>query len=316
MNLSTSSFKKIFEERVFWLIPIMVLIILFIKAFAPKSDEKRVIENNSFWKHKTFDKKTYQIVIAGDSRVYRGVSPQAMIPVLPGMNILNFGYGSAGFDNIMLNEISKKIDLKAKQKVVVLGLTPLTLTQEGRNNYHLNYELKTKREELIELLYFKRAFQFFVPFTLDQMDQKLKGKEFQTTFHQEYTSTGWVATYDEKPWEESAIKSYSTRFINNQVTEENLLQVANKIKEWTQQGVMVFGFRPPTTHKMVALEDSLSGYNEQWVKTKIVESGGIWLDFNVDDYSTYDGSHLQKESAYRFSHDLATKIKPFVSAIP
>ena len=150
---------------------------------------------------------------------------------------------------------------------------------------------------------------FFVPVTLDQINQKIKGNEFKTSFHQEYTYTGWVASYEEKPWPESALKSYSTRFINNQVTEKNLKIVTDQVQQWTNQGVLVFGFRPPTTHKMVALEDSLSGYNELVVKTEFTKAGGKWLDFNLDDYTTYDGSHLQKESAIKLSIDLANKIK-------
>jgi hypothetical protein len=309
MSSSIFNFNKLVQERILWLIPALLVFILLFHTLSPKTDETRVIENNSFWKKKTFDKNKYQMILCGDSRIYRGLAPQAMQEILPEISITNFAYGSAGFDEIMLKQIDKRIDYDAPKKMVVLGLTPLTLTAEGMHNYHMNFELETKREELIELLYFKPVFQFFVPITLDQINQKIKGKEFKTSFHQEYTNTGWVASFEDKPWLEAAIKSYSTRFINNQVTEKNLQIVLNQVQLWTNQGVVVFGFRPPTTNKMVALEDSLSGYNETLVESKFIEAGGKWLEFNINDYDTYDGSHLQKESAIQLSIDLATEIK-------
>ncbi len=297
------------KERGLWLVPVLVLFIGICHYCAPKTDEKRVIENNSFWKKKTFDKNKYNIILCGDSRTYRGISPGAMKNVLEGFSIVNFGYGSAGYSNRMLDEIDRRIDYRAKHKIVVLGLTPLTLTREGTLNYHMEYELKTKREELIELVYFKEVLKLFTPFTLKQFWNKLKGKEFSTSFHQEYVPGGWVASEEDKPWTESALKSYSTRFINNQVEEENIERVLDKVKFWTEKGVTIVGIRPPTTPKMIELEDSLSGYNENEIRAKFIDAGGIWFDFNVDSYSTYDGSHLQRESAIKFSTDLATRIK-------
>lgn len=309
MSLYIFNFKHIMKERIFWLIPFLLFFIGVFHYCAPKTDEKRVIENNSFWKKKTFDKNKYNIVICGDSRIYRGVSPRAMQKVLSDLSIINFGYGSAGFSDVMLDEIDKRIYYESADKILVLGITPLTLTREGINNYHLEYELKTKREEIIELVYFKKVLQLFTPFTIKQLGQKIKGKEFSTSFHQEYTQGGWVATIEDKPWTESALKSYSTRFINNQVDENNIIRLLDKVKFWTGKGVVVVGFRPPTTHKMIALEDSLSAYSQEYIKAGFVDSGGVWFDFNVDDYSSYDGSHLQRESAVKFSIDLANKIQ-------
>jgi len=309
MNLYIFNFKHLVQGRIFWLI---IFLLLFIGVFhfcAPKTDEKRVIENNSFWKKKTFDKNTYNIVLCGDSRMYRGVSPGTMQKSLAGFSIINFGYGSAGFSDVMLEEIDKRINYESDNKIVVLGITPLTLTPEGIKNYHLEYELKTKREELIELIYFKEVMQLLTPFTIAQLAQKIKGKEFYTSVHQEYTPGGWVATIEDKPWPEAALKSYSTRFINNKVDENNVIRLLDKVKFWTEKGVIVFGVRPPTTHKMIALEDSLSGFNQENIKTRFANSGGIWLDFNVNDYSTTDGSHLQRESAVKYSFDLSNKIQ-------
>lgn len=309
MSLFISSFKKLFTERIIVGLLFFLCFTVFFYHNAPKSDEKRVIENNSFWKRKTFDKKKYSIVAAGDSRVYRGVSPEVMNEVLSGYRIINFGYGSAGFSKLMLQEIDKRIDYSADNKVVVLGITPLSLTNEGFKNWHLTFELKTKKEELMELIYFKHVLQFFIPFTFKKFEDKIKGKEFVTSLTQEYMPSGWVASSESRPWPSAAIQSYKTRFIRNQVTEDNINTLMEQVEIWVDKGVKVLGMRPPTTHEMVALEDSVSGYNEAQIRAIFSQKGGVWLDFSSDDYYSYDGSHLQKESAINFSRDIACSIK-------
>jgi hypothetical protein len=44
-----------------------------------------------------------------------------------------------------------------------------------------------------------------------------------------------------------------------------------------------------------------------------MNAGGIWLSFNPDDYVSYDGSHLDADSAKKLSRDLADKIRVIIS---
>jgi hypothetical protein len=78
MSFFLSSFKRIWQERVLLVIPFLTVFVMLFYFYTSKTDEKRVIENNSFWKKKTFDTKKYTMVIAGDSCIYRGVSTYAM----------------------------------------------------------------------------------------------------------------------------------------------------------------------------------------------------------------------------------------------
>lgn len=146
---------------------------------------------------------------------------------------------------------------------------------EGEKNYHLRAELNTKREELLEQQYFKDVFQFFVPYTLAEIGNSLNGKKFYTSKKQEYLDGGWVATYEEKPWAIATLKSYSTRFTNNQVLESNVTRLTEEVKAWTERGVKVFALRPPTTQKMVSLEDSLSRFVKKSVRLNLEKAGAI-----------------------------------------
>ena len=53
----------------------------------------------------------------------------------------------------------------------------------------------------------------------------------------------------------------------------------------------------------------MSGFNENIIKSKIISSGGYWLNVQDSLYSTYDGSHLDGESARLLSVNIAKKIK-------
>ena len=72
---------------------------------------------------------------------------------------------------------------------------------------------------------------------------------------------------------------------------------------------MVFGFRSPVTEKILSIENELSGLEEDVFLEQFESAGGIWLSVPPGPYYTYDGNHLDKESAIRYSVALAEQIK-------
>ena len=82
--------------------------------------------------------------------------------------------------------------------------------------------------------------------------------------------------------------------------------------EWTSRNIRVFACRLPTSLEMEALEDSLTGFDEQAFAESFQAVGGIWLPVTKDKYETYDGSHLRLEEAQEFSRDLATLLAPYL----
>ena len=55
-------------------------------------DVNNDVAANRYWVVKTFIQKNYDIILLGDSRVYRGISPAMMEQSMPGFRILNFSY--------------------------------------------------------------------------------------------------------------------------------------------------------------------------------------------------------------------------------
>ena len=102
-----------------------------------------------FWANKTHFLNEGDILILGDSRVYRGVSPQAMQSIIGEKRILNLGYSSAGMSQDYFSFIRQKMASNQKVKLII-GISPYSLTTEARKNEHLQQELLRSSASLYE----------------------------------------------------------------------------------------------------------------------------------------------------------------------
>ena len=59
---------------------------------------------------------------------------------------------------------------------------------------------------------------------------------------------------------------------------------------------------------MEILEDSISGFEENFIKNELTKHSVIWLDFINVQFVSYDGSHLTKSSARKLSRHIGKKI--------
>ena len=104
------------------------------------------------------------------------------------------------------------------------------------------------------------------------------------------------------------LEDYRAAFENSKVSDDLVDGVMAAVRRFRESGIVVFGFRPPTTIAMFELENELSGFNESDFAEKFRAAGGIWLRFRHGVYPTYDGSHLNAYVAVRFSKDLAEEL--------
>jgi hypothetical protein len=306
MSLFISSFKK---ERLLLLVIFVAIISATIVIFGLPSDSKKRIVSKNFWINKTHTNRKYSLIVSGDSRIYRGISPSEMEKVLDGYRGFNVGYSSGGFSKLMYDKIEQNIDFNAEKPVIVLGVSPWSLTPRAGQNKHLSGELNRKREELIQAKYFSSVNTFFAPYTIKELYDKQTDKEEVKGVVYRYTSKGWVASNTDVPNPGKALGSERTAYVENQVSGELLSWLVEKVREWESKGVAVFAFRPPANHAMEALEDSLSGFREPHVVDELEKAGAVWFDFDIDEYFSYDGSHLDEQSAVKLSRKLALKIK-------
>lgn len=272
----------------------------------PKDKEKYI--GDRFWAQKTFAPEDYDMVIMGDSRVYRGVSPETMETQLPGLKILNFAYSNGGLNPEMFEMAEKKISKKSQVKLIVLGVSPNCLTGYTQTNEQFRQEKNRPREELFERLYLNGMLYYFSATTPEAIRDQLKKKPTGSYYLNEYRANGYVASEKFPTDTLEAIPSYISDFTNYKVDEHYVGDLIKQVKTWNNQGIKVVGFRTPVSAPLRALEDTMGLFNEAVLSARFTEAGGHWIDFNPNLYKTYDGSHLNRISAVKLSEDLAKEI--------
>jgi hypothetical protein len=303
----------VMKERLLWSLLLVCSVVWFVNKYRPITEDDRKFEWNRLWIFKTHSTKKYDCVVTGDSRVYRGISASAIEQKLPGLTVFNFGYSSGSFSPFMLDKIESKLDHNAKRPIIVIGVTPYSLTPKASADQHIREQLGKKREEIWEYLYFEPLKKIFEPFSVQAMYESRKRRKDSVAapyYHQEsYYREGWVASWKIPADPKAALPGYVKDFTDNTVSQQAIDTLINRVRLWRRAGIEVYGFRPPTTIDMVKLEKDLSGFDEIAFVEKFQNAGGSWIDLSVTDYESYDGSHLTKRSAIEVSEKIGEYIR-------
>ncbi|MGB0424030.1 MAG: hypothetical protein ACPGED_06905 [Flavobacteriales bacterium] len=290
------------RNTIYTLVLTLVLIGV-IKLVLPEPKEnKELVEQ--FWVNKTFADSNYDVVVAGDSRVYRGVSIDHLTKGAGGeLNGINIGYSSAGFSDEYLDFAVSKLNPESKNKTLLIGLTPHSLTLEAFKNEDLKEHLEVGAFDQFRYRNLSPFLGHFSPYNpLDLV------KRNDVNYQQEYNEDGWVASHYLRPDSSYALKSYTKVFSEYQVSDTAVTSFLSKIGEISSSGIEVLVFRPPTTVAMRNLEDSLSGYNEAYVVRELEKMSIKHLGFDDSAFTSYDGSHLHQDAARKLSFALGKQI--------
>ena len=310
-NLSISNFRMKKNQNIVITVILAAILVGGLSFVMPKNKEKYL--GDRFWAQKTFAPAVYDIIIMGDSRSYRGVLPEIMEEKLPGMKAFNFGYSNGGLNPTMFEMACKKLSIKNSKKVIVLGVSANCITDYTQKNEQFWQEKKRHPEDIFERLYLDGILYHFSATSPEGLQEYFKKKTTTSYYRNEYHSNGYVESEKFPVDTLEAIPSYTDDFSHFKVDEGIVDDLINQVKEWSIDGITVIGFRPPTTAPMRALEDTMGLYNEAVISARFNEAGGHWINLNPNQYKTYDGSHLDKESAAKLSEELALEIKGLIS---
>ena len=308
----------IWKDRCFLSLFITLVLIVIFGTIKPQSVDPLVANREAshwFWTNKVHNTEVYDIVLVGDSRLYRGVSPVAMQEVLgEKFRILNFGFSSGGINVGMINEAQSRLAENSRNKTIILSVTPYSLTLDSANNKHFLTELNRPKEEVLQRLTYSPWLRFFKPVTPSLLLERIRGKQKkpEIMYYEDFHSDGWVGSRTEPSDPNRALKSYVKTFKKYQVDSELVKEVCAEVGKLRDEGVNVFAFRPPVSYSMLELENKMSGFEQQHFIDLFQRNGGVWLDIPSEGYETYDGSHMFKESAERFSVELARQIKAII----
>lgn len=296
------------QSNIFFTLLIAAVFVVSMSFILPKNDEKYL--GDMFWVRKTFASANKNIVLMGDSRVYRGLSPAVMQQVLPTAKILNFGYSNGGLNPIMFEAAENKLT-SGKTRVIVLGITANALSDYTKENKQYLQELKRPREEVIERLYLAPISYWFSATSPEKLKVSFntQNKAKQSWYISKYHMNGYVES-DKFPVDTlEAIASYTNDFKNFQVDDKHMDSLFKQVRSWTNKGILVVAYRPPISQPMLDLENSMARYNKNRIAEGIQSAGGHWIDLQNGSYKTYDGSHIDRPSAKKLSLKIAWEIK-------
>jgi hypothetical protein len=262
------------------------------------------------WADKAHWQAVADVVLAGDSRTTIGLSPEAVATHVEDARIVNFGFEASVFTPEYLKGIEEVLDPASPRKIIVLGTTPLSVTRAGRNQ---NSFVENRRRPVAGTL---TRILDPVEWNLRRMDTSdLKAFFFgQLNSFSEYHSDGWVARWQVRDSPTKELAAYRKLFAGNTVDTTLQNGLCDQVRRWTQGGIRVYAFRPPTTADMVDLENQRSGFDEAAFVRQFQAAGGRWLIVRQVGYRTYDGSHLSRDGAIQFSGDLAELIRQDLAA--
>lgn len=294
-------------KKILYTLTLAAILITALSFVLPKNEVKYL--GDRFWAKKTFSPAIYDIIIIGDSRTYRGVSPTIMSQYLPEKKILNFAYSNGGLNKVVFAEAEKKLSKSNSKKVIIIGITANTLSGFTRSNEQLMNEKTRPREDVLERIYLNGILNHFSSVTPEQVVGLIKNKPDTKYYRSKYYYDGYVES-DKFPKDTmEAIPLYYDDFTKYKVDNQYIEELINQVGEWDEKGIMVVGYCPPVSSPMKELEKTMGLFDYELIKSEFIKNGGKWIDLNSNEYKTYDGSHLEKESAEKLSKVIGEYIK-------
>ncbi len=250
------------------------------------------------------------VVLAGDSRVGCGVSPSEMGRFLKGQRIYNYFFTGNGYSQEYLEAIEKVLDPASEQRMIILGISPQSLTPLMTKKRDFHEDRKNYASQSVTLArWFRLLLCHTAPMTRNEIFGGRFANEETPRKYVEVFSDGWMAAYSEPTDYSGFLHDARYNIFNNNYVSANIVaDVMDAVARWRREGIRVYAFRPPTVEAMVALEEELSGFDEEEFKTAFQNAGGIWLDVDPFGYPSHDGCHLRRDGAVAFTRDLSKMI--------
>lgn len=270
--------------------------VISVKVFLPSPYINKELENE-FWIKKTFSKTHSNVVIGGDSRTYRGLSPKALKSTIgKELSIVNLGYSDGGFGLEYLQFLHQRLDTTAEQPMLILGITPLSLTKNSADSKHLKSIQNKTKSEIFSGLYFASFLKHFPPYKPYELFD-----DSTEAYVIDYQTNGFAASNHSKGDFELTYYIYWDIFQKTNVNDTVIQNLTLELKKYVDQGIAVYCYAPPTPERMRKIEAEGSGLNWEAFITKLKNAGVNWINVEPTKYKSYDGSHIYAYDAHELS---------------
>lgn len=293
-----------YQSKIRWtLILVIGMIVLFVALNArhlPPGVSKKF-----FWTNKSHQTEQFDIVVFGDSRVYRGFSPGVFTKGTT-FTCFNFGYSSGGTSPEMLDYIESRLDRRSGG-VMLIGVSPDVFTKYAQRNIQYNQEMDRTTMEVLENLYVEPFMRNFSSVKISKPLSILQGYNAKRVRELVFED-GFMPTFPSSIDSLRRVQIYANNYAKKGGIESNYVQAfLDRVQEWKNQSIRVIAYRPPTSRAMQKVEES-AGFDEEDFVKRFQQAGGEWIDINEKDYVSYDASHIDGNEAIRLTKELKEKI--------
>jgi hypothetical protein len=167
----------------------------------------------AYWAMKADWSACADVVVAGDSRVQFAISLAAMGEELPNRRIINYGFNGAGYAGPYLAGIEEALDPAGPRNVIVLGITPHSLTAWAAERNDFIHSRRQAASERMMAREFGGLLHFFRGRGWDELLNFILFEKPFTRSYRRYHADGWIAAHNvpEDP-PEHALSLYRTAF--------------------------------------------------------------------------------------------------------
>lgn len=276
---------------------VLVITLLAVCAsLAPRLPSSPLLRD-SFWARKVAAPPVYDIVLVGDSRIYRGLDPEVISKNFGGASCFNYAFSSAGPDSFLLNRAAKLLD-PAGSKIMVIGISANSFTSEAMKNEHLKSLLKWNRRDLWIRKHLYPHLTQFDAYKISDLYNLVQEQGYHEGYH---LATGFAASNRKPADSTSALAAYATQFARETYSVKGEQDFLRAVDRLMQEHISIYIIRMPTTQAMRMLEDRWLAGRLDSLEVKLRNKGCAVIVPAIGPYTSYDGSHLDGKSAQRLS---------------
>lgn len=290
----------------------LAILLVIVTAVRRGPDDRAGLHRDLFWAEKLTWRQCADFVIAGDSRACRDVAPPALSARLPYRRILNFAFDSSGYSEAYLHAIENVLDGAARPTAIALAITPYSLTEAAVRENEFEYRRRWMPFQSRAGLYARQSLRFLRPMRIDDLPAQLLGRgddaAQMTDADHEYRDDGWLAMARRGGDTTMYVSQYRAAFLDNSASAEVIDTLLTHVRRWRAAGINVYAFRPPVAEPILDIERDCSGFDEAAFIAALRRAGGVWIPMPPTGFLTYDGSHLGRDEAARFSTALAAAV--------
>ena len=293
---------------VFVLALVGLVLLGLLRPVSPDPQDDVRAARNAFFIEKTHGRPVYDMVVVGDSRALRGISPGEIERLNPGLRVYNFAFHAGGFNDEIFAAAEALLDPASPHKAMVIAPTPLGFIQWKQNNAQYREYL---HKPVDEVLLYSKGFalaHFLQPLSPTVFLRKALGMKPPRLLEEDFTAAGWISTRQTPADNFADLSVLRDQLLGNRSEPAVMANLMAQVADWESRGIHVFGTFVPAYAPRVALEDSMLDFPRQAFMADFDRAGGRFFSDPGTGYETYDGSHLYADSAVRFSAVLGKKI--------